>query len=144
MTLIWGDKKYVLPSLLPEFAGKVNLVYIDPPFDTGADFSFTAEIPDTDESVLKRPSMIEQKAYRDMGPRARFVLALVLRDSGLAEGASPIQTVVVSTSISTGTSAITQRSCLMRSSDRTPVRTKSCGSGPRRAVTARRSIISTT
>lgn len=40
--LIWGDKKYVLPSLLPEFAGKVNLIYIDPPFDTGADFSFKA------------------------------------------------------------------------------------------------------
>jgi hypothetical protein len=38
--LIWGDKKYVLPSLLPEFAGRVNLIYIDPPFDTGADFSF--------------------------------------------------------------------------------------------------------
>src|SRR5215475_7805222 len=50
--LIWGDKKYVLPSLLPEFAGKVNLIYIDPPFDTGADFSFTAavpEAPDDDE-----------------------------------------------------------------------------------------------
>jgi len=31
--LIWGDKKYVLPSLLAEFAGKVNLIYIDPPFD---------------------------------------------------------------------------------------------------------------
>ena len=30
--LIWGDKKYVLPSLLPEFAGKVDLIYIDPPF----------------------------------------------------------------------------------------------------------------
>ncbi len=29
--LIWGDKKYVLPSLLPEFAGKVNLIYIDRP-----------------------------------------------------------------------------------------------------------------
>src|SRR5712692_9683205 len=38
--LIWGDKKYVLPSLLPEFAGKVDLIYIDPPFDTGADFSY--------------------------------------------------------------------------------------------------------
>lgn len=36
--LIWGDKKYVLPSLLPEFAGKVDLIYIDPPFDTRADF----------------------------------------------------------------------------------------------------------
>jgi hypothetical protein len=65
--LIWGDKKYVLPSLLPEFAGKVNLVYIDPPFDIGADFSFTTEIPDLEEEVVleKQPSMIEQKAYRD-------------------------------------------------------------------------------
>src|SRR5258708_4147788 len=63
--LIWGDKKYVLPSLLPEFAGKVNLIYIDPPFATGADFSFTAEIPETDDRFTKEPSMIEQKAYRD-------------------------------------------------------------------------------
>ena len=48
--LIWGDKKYVLPSLLPEFAGKVNLIYIDPPFDTGSDFSFTATIPEYPDS----------------------------------------------------------------------------------------------
>ncbi len=27
---------------MPEFAGKVNLIYIDPPFDTGPDVSFTA------------------------------------------------------------------------------------------------------
>jgi Adenine specific DNA methylase Mod len=70
--LIWGDKKYVLPSLLPEFAGQVNLIYIDPPFDTGADFSFTATVPDhpdtpEDDSFVftKAPSIIEQKAYRD-------------------------------------------------------------------------------
>ncbi len=70
--LIWGDKKYVLPSLLPEFAGKVNLIYIDPPFNVGADFSFTATIPDnpeTDEdettNFVKEPSILEQKAYRD-------------------------------------------------------------------------------
>jgi adenine specific DNA methylase Mod len=70
--LIWGDKKYVLPSLLPEFAGKVNLIYIDPPFDTGADFSFTANIPDHPDAsenettaFIKEPSIIEQKAYRD-------------------------------------------------------------------------------
>ncbi len=42
--LIWGDKKYVLPSLLAEFAGKVNLIYIDPPFATGADFSYCAQV----------------------------------------------------------------------------------------------------
>lgn len=68
--LIWGDKKYVLPSLLQEFSGKVNLVYIDPPFDTGADFSFIATIPAHDEneegaSFIKQPSILEQKAYRD-------------------------------------------------------------------------------
>lgn len=63
--LIWGDKKYVLPSLLPEFAGKVQLIYIDPPFDTGADFSLIADVPDTGKVLHKQPSMIEQKAYRD-------------------------------------------------------------------------------
>ncbi|OWY23741.1 site-specific DNA-methyltransferase [Sphingobacteriales bacterium UPWRP_1] len=73
--LIWGDKKYVLPSLLPEFAGKVNLIYIDPPFNVGSDFSFTATIGDhPDEydeattgsaSFVKQPGIIEQKAYRD-------------------------------------------------------------------------------
>jgi len=61
--LIWGDKKYVLPALLEEFAGKVDLVYIDPPFATGADFSFQAQVGE--ESFEKEPSIIEQKAYRD-------------------------------------------------------------------------------
>ena len=85
--LIWGDKKYVLPSLLPEFAGKVNLIYIDPPFDTGADFSFTTEIPDCDEPLVKQPSMIEQKAYRDTWGRGLdsylqwfYETALLLRE----------------------------------------------------------------
>jgi len=61
-----------LPSLLPEFAGKVNLIYIDPPFNVGADFTFTATIADNPESeedetinFTKQPSIIEQKAYRD-------------------------------------------------------------------------------
>ncbi len=70
--LIWGDKKYVLPSLLAEFAGKVDLIYIDPPFATGSDFSFTATVPDDPDedgdqgqTFLKQPSILEQKAYRD-------------------------------------------------------------------------------
>jgi adenine specific DNA methylase Mod len=70
--LIWGDKKYVLPSLLDEFAGKVDLIYIDPPFATGADFSFTTTVPDDPDedgevgaTFVKQPSILEQKAYRD-------------------------------------------------------------------------------
>ncbi|MCL4872017.1 MAG: site-specific DNA-methyltransferase [Anaerolineae bacterium] len=61
--LIWGDKKYVLPALVDEFAGKVDLIYIDPPFDTGADFSYQVSIED--EDFTKAPNVIEQKAYRD-------------------------------------------------------------------------------
>ncbi|HRO25572.1 MAG TPA: DNA methyltransferase, partial [Promineifilum sp.] len=61
--LIWGDKKYVLPALLDEFAGKVDLIYIDPPFATGSDFSFQVEIED--EQFTKEASILEQKAYRD-------------------------------------------------------------------------------
>lgn len=61
--LIWGDKKYVLPALLDEFAGKVDLIYIDPPFATGADFSFELEVED--ESFVREANVIEQKAYRD-------------------------------------------------------------------------------
>ena len=71
--LIWGDKKYVLPSLAPEFAGKVKLIYIDPPFDTQANFSYKTTISDNpltpeDETTqfVKSPSIIEQKAYRDI------------------------------------------------------------------------------
>ena len=70
--LIWGDKKYVLPSLLPEFSGKVDLIYIDPPFDTGQDFTHTTSIPDIPDgedaeetTFVKQPSVLEQKAYRD-------------------------------------------------------------------------------
>jgi adenine-specific DNA-methyltransferase len=62
--LIWGDNKYILASLLEEgFAGKINLIYIDPPFDTGDDFSFRVKIGD--EELVKQPSIIEQKAYND-------------------------------------------------------------------------------
>ena len=61
--LIWGDNKYVLPSLLDEFAGKVDLIYIDPPFATGADFRYNVSVGDT--SVEKMPTSLEEVAYRD-------------------------------------------------------------------------------
>ena len=71
--LIWGDKKYVLPSLLDEFAGQVDLIYIDPPFTTGTDFGYKTAIHPADDgtgavSSLQleyRPNLIEQIAYRD-------------------------------------------------------------------------------
>ena len=61
--LIWGDNKYILSSLLEEFAGKIDLIYIDPPFATGADFSYKVDIGGAE--AVKEPSMIEEIAYRD-------------------------------------------------------------------------------
>jgi len=61
--LIWGDNKIIMSSLLKNFAGKINLIYIDPPFFTGADFTVKTKIGD--ETVEKEPSIIEDKAYRD-------------------------------------------------------------------------------
>ena len=61
--LIWGDNKYVLASLLEQFAGKINLIYIDPPFAVGADFSINIKIGDLEWT--KEASIIEEKAYRD-------------------------------------------------------------------------------
>ncbi len=63
--LIWGDNLLVMGSLLEKFAGKIDLIYIDPPFATGADFSFTAPVGETGEQVFKEQSVIEEKAYRD-------------------------------------------------------------------------------
>lgn len=63
--LIWGENKLVMGSLLEKFAGKIDLIYIDPPFATGADFNFTTQVGDGDLEVTKAQSAIEEKAYRD-------------------------------------------------------------------------------
>src|SRR3989338_2480192 len=46
-----------------EKQGGLKLIYIDPPFDVGADFSLNVEIGD--ETFSKQPSVIEEVAYRD-------------------------------------------------------------------------------
>jgi adenine-specific DNA-methyltransferase len=64
--LIWGDNKLVMASLLQEFKGKIDLIYIDPPFDVGADFTMDVPIGDENETIGKDQSTLEMVAYRDM------------------------------------------------------------------------------
>lgn len=68
--LIWGDNKLILSSLKAgalrqqiEDAGGLKLIYIDPPFDVGADFSMDVEIGG--ETFHKEATLLEQIAYRD-------------------------------------------------------------------------------
>lgn len=63
--LIWGDNKLVLASLLHEFKGRVDLIYIDPPFDVGADFTMRVPIGDGTDQAAKDQSALEMVAYRD-------------------------------------------------------------------------------
>ena len=68
--LIWGDNKLILSSLKNgplreeiEAQGGIRLIYIDPPFDVGADFSMDIEIGG--ETLTKKPGILEEIAYRD-------------------------------------------------------------------------------
>ncbi len=74
--LIWGDNKLILSSMKNgamreeiEKNGGLKLIYIDPPFDVGADFSMDIEIGDpesgTSNTFTKRPNVLEELAYRD-------------------------------------------------------------------------------
>jgi len=68
--LIWGDNKLILSSLKNgplreeiEKQGGLKLIYIDPPFDVGADFSMDIEIGG--DTFTKKPNILEEIAYRD-------------------------------------------------------------------------------
>ncbi|MDP1715772.1 MAG: site-specific DNA-methyltransferase [Anaerolineales bacterium] len=64
--LVWGDNKLVMASLLKDFKGKIDLIYIDPPFDVGADFTMNVPVGDNREEIAKDQSTLEMVAYRDM------------------------------------------------------------------------------
>ncbi|MCE5190510.1 MAG: site-specific DNA-methyltransferase [Actinomycetia bacterium] len=81
--LIWGDNKLILSSLNSgplrqeiEAQGGLKLVYIDPPFDVGADFSMDIEIGE--DKLTKQPGILEEIAYRDTwGKGADSFLAMI-------------------------------------------------------------------
>src|SRR5579875_3698381 len=81
--LIWGDNKLILSSLKNgplreeiEKEGGLKLIYIDPPFDVGADFSMDIEIGG--DTFTKKPNILEEIAYRDTwGKGADSFIAMI-------------------------------------------------------------------
>lgn len=81
--LIWGDNKLVLSSLKTgplreeiEHQGGLKLIYVDPPFDVGADFSMDIEIGE--DTFTKKPNILEEIAYRDTwGKGADSFIAMI-------------------------------------------------------------------
>jgi len=81
--LIWGDNKLILSSLKNgsmrneiEEAGGIKLIYIDPPFDVGADFSMDIEFGE--DTFTKKANVLEELAYRDTwGKGADSFIAMI-------------------------------------------------------------------
>ncbi|NBU72379.1 MAG: site-specific DNA-methyltransferase, partial [Bacteroidetes bacterium] len=96
--LIWGDNKLILSSLRGgplrreiEETGGLKMIYIDPPFDVGADFSLDIEVGE--ETFHKEANVLEQIAYRDTWGRGAdsfvsmiYERLILMRDLLHAEG----------------------------------------------------------
>jgi len=69
--LIYGDNLLLMQALLagdsesglPSMRGKLDLIYIDPPFDSKADYRTKIEVPGA--SLDQKPTVVEQFAYAD-------------------------------------------------------------------------------
>lgn len=69
--MIYGDNLLAMQALLagdpqskmPSMRGKIDLIYIDPPFDSKADYRTKIHLPSTDIEAM--PTVIEQHAYSD-------------------------------------------------------------------------------
>jgi len=70
--LFWGDNLQVLAHLLKEYRGKIDLIYIDPPFDSKADYIKKVQIRgEKVEGQLQ--SLLEEKQYTDIWEKDEYL-----------------------------------------------------------------------
>lgn len=62
--IFWGDNLQVMSHMLNEFRGKIDLIYIDPPFDSKADYKKKIKLKG--EVVTNDSSSFEEKQYGDI------------------------------------------------------------------------------
>lgn len=68
--LIWGDNLLVMQALLAQgYEGQIDLIYIDPPFNTGENFNFNNEVKIGDSMYEKELPINERLAYTDIWSR---------------------------------------------------------------------------
>ena len=62
--IFWGDNLQVMSHLLKEYRGKVQLIYIDPPFDSRADYKKQIKIKN--KTAMSDAMSFEEKQYSDI------------------------------------------------------------------------------
>lgn len=70
--LFWGDNKQVLAHLLKEYRGKVDLIYIDPPFDSKADYIKKIRLRGQDIQGVDQ-NVLEQMQYTDIWEKDEYL-----------------------------------------------------------------------
>ncbi len=68
--LIWGDNLLVMQALLAQgYEGQIDLIYIDPPFNTGENFNFSSHVKIAGTDYEKELPINERLAYTDTWDR---------------------------------------------------------------------------
>lgn len=62
--IFWGDNLQVMSHLLKDYRGKIDLIYIDPPFDSKADYKKKIKLKG--KEILNDSSVFEEKQYGDI------------------------------------------------------------------------------
>lgn len=70
--LFWGDNLQVLAHLLKEYRGKVDLIYIDPPFDSKAEYIKKVKLRNEELSGLPQ-SLLEERQYTDIWEKDEYL-----------------------------------------------------------------------
>ena len=63
--IFWGDNLQVMSHMLKDYRGKINLIYIDPPFDSKADYKKKIDIKGVGKAISDSSSF-EEKQYGDI------------------------------------------------------------------------------
>jgi len=71
--LFWGDNLQVLSHLLKEYRGEVDLIYIDPPFDSAADYVKKVKLRGGERVEGQQQSIIEEKQYTDLWEKDEYL-----------------------------------------------------------------------
>jgi site-specific DNA-methyltransferase (adenine-specific)/adenine-specific DNA-methyltransferase len=70
--LFWGDNLQVLSHLLKQYRGKIDLIYIDPPFDSKADYVRKVQLRDEKVEGLQQ-GLLEEKQYTDIWEKDEYL-----------------------------------------------------------------------
>lgn len=76
--IFWGDNLQVMSHMLKDFRGKIDLIYIDPPFDSKADYKKKIEIKGS-QRIQNDNNIFEEKQYGDIWTNDEYLQFLYER-----------------------------------------------------------------